>query len=52
MGHEFDIYTGNSPSWDEKQPAENSPADESYDSGYEHSWQHWVAVKELVDDAD
>jgi hypothetical protein len=28
------------------------PAVDSYDSGYEHSWQHWVAVRELVEGAD
>jgi len=24
----------------------------SYDSGYEHSWQHWAAVRQLVEEAD
>ena len=28
------------------------PLRHSYDSGYEHSWQHWCAVRELVEQAD
>jgi len=28
------------------------PFCDSYDSGYEHSWQHWCAVRELVKQAD
>jgi len=24
----------------------------SYDTGYEHSWQHWAAVRQLVEEAD
>jgi hypothetical protein len=31
---------------------ETQPLRDSYDSGYEHSWQHWVAVRELVEAAD
>ena len=31
---------------------ETQPLRNSYDSGYEHSWQHWVALRELVEGAD
>ena len=31
---------------------EVQPVQNSYDSGYEHSWQHWLAVRELVEGAD
>jgi len=47
MGHEtgLDIRT-------DKAAKEMQPRRNSYDSGYEHSWQHWFAVRELVEDAD
>ena len=28
------------------------PAVESFDSGYEHSPDHWIAVKNMVEEAD
>jgi len=31
---------------------EVQPVRDSYDSGYEHSLQHWLAVRELVEGAD
>ena len=47
MGHEtnLDIRT-------DKPDKEMQPQRDSYDSGYEHSWQHWFAVRERVEDAD
>jgi hypothetical protein len=47
MGHDVDEK--------EAIPVENTtppPSGDSYDSGYEHSWQHWLAVRELVEEAD
>ena len=31
---------------------EIQPLQNSYDSGYEHSWQHWAAVRQLVEEAE
>jgi len=31
---------------------QKQPLRDSYDSGYEHSWQHLVALRELVEGAD
>lgn len=33
-------------------PSGNRPLVTSYDSGYEHSPEHWLAVKQLVEAAD
>lgn len=60
MGHEVDTRIHNA----ERKPTdhidqrrencgpETRPLRSSYDSGYEHSWQHLVALRELVEDAD
>ena len=46
MGHEITV--------DARDAAETEiqPLRNSYDSGEEHSWEHWVAVRELVEAAD
>lgn len=36
-------------------PAESKPTDStvsSYDNGYEHSWQHYAAVRRVVEEAE
>lgn len=36
------VYPGNN----------NRPVPTSYDSPHEHSWEHWVQVRELVEEED
>ena len=31
---------------------ETQPLRTSYDSGYEHSWEHWAALRHLVEEAE
>jgi len=60
MGHEVDtsFHDAERKSTDhmdqrrENSGPETQPLRDSYDSGYEHSWQHWVALRELVEGAD
>ena len=46
MGHENSVEARI-----EAEP-EIQPLRDSYDSGYEHSGEHWVAVRQLVEEAD
>jgi len=32
--------------------SEIHPLQNSYDAGYKHSWQHWAAVRQLVEEAE
>ena len=57
MGHEVDTRIHNAERksadhTDQRRGPETQPRRDSYDSGYEHSWQHWVALRELVEGAD
>jgi len=46
MGHEISVEART------RAESEIQPLRDSYDSGYEHSGEHWFAVRELVDAAD
>jgi hypothetical protein len=46
MGHEIRVEAHI------KAAPEIQPLRNSYDSGYEHSWEHWLAIRELVEEAD
>jgi hypothetical protein len=35
-----------------KSPSSDQPVVTSYDSGYEHSFEHWLDVQKLVEAAD
>ena len=47
MGHEIIVEARTT-----KVESEIQPLRDSYDSGYEHSGEHWVAIRQLVDDVD
>ena len=44
MGHEISV--------ENKVESEIQPLRDSYDSGYEHSAEHWVALRQLVEEAE
>ena len=46
MGHEISVEARN------KVETEVQPLRDSYDSGYEHSGEHWIAIRRLVEDVD
>jgi len=46
MGHEISVEART------KVESEIQPLRDSYDSGYEHSGEHWVAIRQLVEEAD
>jgi len=46
MGHEVTVEART------KVESEIQPLRDSYDSGYEHSGEHWIALRQLVEEAD
>jgi len=46
MGHEISVEART------MVDTEIQPLRDSYDSGYEHSGEHWAAVRQLVEDVD
>jgi len=46
MGHEISVEART------RVESEIQPLRDSYDSGYEHSGEHWAAVRQLVEDVD
>jgi hypothetical protein len=46
MGHEISVEART------KVESEIQPLPDSYDSGYEHSGEHWADLRQLVEEAD